>query len=278
VGTSVAFLGSGSNGQNGIYLGSTAGGPVSRLYDTSTLMPFTGGIFGDYLHFNISGTSVAFVGRQPFPITPATITGVYMGTVSGGPVTRVVDTSTTFPNGVSVNNFFFVSTNGSKVAFGAASNSGGYNGIFSASADGSNLTMIADTNTVIPGGVGNFTSFDRPVMNSSVVAFTASGPSGYKGLFSAPVGGGPLTKIVATGDVLDGRVVASSTTPNTPNGVAIGTQGIDGSKFAFTVNFTDGSEAVYTFTPVPEPTGLLPFSVAVPFGAFAARRWLFRGF
>jgi hypothetical protein len=80
---------------------------------------------------------------------------------------------------------------------------------------------------------------------------------------------GIITKIVAPGDVLDGHTVLN---------IITGLQGYNGSVYAFSVSFTDGSQAVYTFTPVPEPTGLLPVSVAAAAGAFATARWLFRGF
>jgi hypothetical protein len=54
--------------------------------------------------------------------------------------------------------------------------------------------------------------------------------------------------------------------------------GLDGSTVAFSLTFTDGTVAVYTYTPVPEPTGLLPVSVAAAAAAYAVGRWLFRGF
>jgi hypothetical protein len=83
------------------------------------------------------------------------------------------------------------------------------------------------------------------------------------------VNGGPITKVIAAGDVIDGRTVGDLSNSRID---------LDGSILAFWAPFTDGSQAIYTFTPVPEPTGLLPFLVAAAAGAFAVGRWLFRGF
>lgn len=277
-GTSVAFLGSatggGGAGENGIYLAPLTGGTIIRVYDTSAPIPNSAGNFTEYQHFHVSGTSVAFIGGLRSGTTVQSL-GVYTGTITGGPLKEVASLSTNFPGAGSMTAFMFVATNGNKVALGANNGNGGTRGIYTASMDGSALTRIADNNTMIPGRTETFQSFDRPAVNDSIVAFSARSASGYNGIFTAPIGGGPLTKIVGTGDVLDGRTVASFVNASSPLGVALGTQGVDGSMFAFSVNFTDGTQAVYTFTPVPEPatTGL---AAAVGVALLALGRWVGR--
>lgn len=51
------------------------------------------------------------------------------------------------------------------------------------------FTKIADTNTSIPGGTGNFTLFGAPSLETGTVTFTDFGPSGQTGFYSSPIGG-----------------------------------------------------------------------------------------
>ncbi len=64
---------------------------------------------------------------------------------------------------------------------------------------------------------------------------------------------GSLTKVIAIGDTFDGKTVDE---------VNIGQFSLDGNNIAVVVSFTNGSDGVYTFTPVPEPTGLLALGAA----------------
>jgi hypothetical protein len=185
----------------------------------------------------------------------------------------MVDTNTPIPNGSG--NFTAVgwqALSGSTMAF-RAGGANGQAGIYARSISGGAIVRIADTNTQVPGGVGNFTTFyDLPLsISGSNVVFSGTFGNNQRGFYAGTIDGGPLQKIVADGDVLDGHVVNSMSPTLTSSG-------LDGSTVAFRLTFTDGTSAVYTYTPVPEPTGLLPFSVAAAAGAFAAGRWLFRGF
>jgi hypothetical protein len=161
-----------------------------------------------------------------------------------------------------------LSFDGSTVTFYTVASSSGLNGLYAVSASTGIVKRIADSNTPYPGGAGTFNSFFRSSVKGATVLFEGNsasfGDPNVFGMFTAPIdGNGPVTKILAPGDTVDGRVVTN---------VGLGKNGNDGSLYAFGVRFTDNTEAIYSFTPVPEPTGPLPFSVAAAAGAFAARR------
>ena len=97
------------------------------------------------------------------------------------------------------------------------------------------FTKIADTNTSIPGGTGNFTLFGAPSLETGTVTFTDFGPSGQTGFYSSPIGG-PL----------------QATSPPTPGG-DMASFGLDaGGQLAI---FTDEKVVANTSTPVPGELG-----------------------
>jgi RNA polymerase sigma factor (sigma-70 family) len=265
--STVAFNGVGDNNQNGIYIGTITGGPLVMIANTFATIPNTNNTFTGFSYLSVTGNTVAFRGQAGNGAgVPG---GVYTSPITGGPLTVMADVQTPVPNGsgATFTGFGFLSSFNSKVSFYALYNGGG--GIYVGSVSGGSLMTIVDSNTPIPGGTGNFTTLAPNSIGETTVAFLGGGSGGQKGIYSAPIGGGPITKIIAIGDTLDGKTVSN---------LDFGKQGNDTSHYAFTAIFTDGSSGIYVFTPVPEPTGLLPVSVAAAAGAFAVGRWLFRGF
>ena len=59
---------------------------------------------------------------------------------------------------------------------------------------------------------------------------------------------GSLTKVTATGDLLDDRLVQAA---------QLGRQGLEGNQILIEVSFTDGTQALYVATPIPEPGSLM---------------------
>ena len=57
-------------------------------------------------------------------------------------------------------------------------------------------TRLADTTTAVPGGIGTFNSFNSYEVFNGVVVFSAAGASDPRGLFSVPVTGGAMTKLI----------------------------------------------------------------------------------
>ena len=58
------------------------------------------------------------------------------------------------------------------------------------------FTRLADTTTAVPGGTSTFDSFNSYQVFNGVVVFSAAGASDPRGLFSVPVTGGVITKLV----------------------------------------------------------------------------------
>lgn len=113
--------------------------------------------------------------------------GFYAGGIAGGgiqPCWVVVDNTMPVPGG-----------QGNYLGFGAASwddgnaafhafGSGGEDGVYVA-ADTIPCWLVADTNSPIPGGQGNYTGFDAVAIEGDMVAFHAFGAGGEDGIYAA---------------------------------------------------------------------------------------------
>jgi hypothetical protein len=114
----------------------------------------------------IDNGSVVFVGFNPGVI------GIYSNI--GGALNRLADTSTPIPGSP---DDFFVTFGPAVISDGTlafkASGSGGQNGIYAGIGGG--LSKLADTSTPIPGGSGDFTIFENPVISTGYVAFRGFG-------------------------------------------------------------------------------------------------------
>ena len=58
------------------------------------------------------------------------------------------------------------------------------------------FTRLADTTTAVPGGTSAFDSFNSYQLYNGVVVFSAAGANDPRGLFSVPVTGGIVTKLI----------------------------------------------------------------------------------
>ena len=105
--------------------------------------------------------------------------------------------------------------------------------------------FVADTNTLIPGGLGTFTGFTGLACGGSYgvsIAFVGTGANGQKGIYAIPVPDAsgaspfPLTKIIDLNDTLDGKTIAD---------LEMGAGAIDGATLAFKAVFTDGTQGLY---------------------------------
>ncbi len=276
VGTTTAFLGTApasdksnyTNGASGVYV--SRGGTLSTVAGIRTPVPGGTGTFAsNYLnpaYFTkpaVSATTVAF-GYNP---QPSADTGIYAST--GGVLSRVAGLTTTAP-GTTATFFSFPTNQGSNVlrtlavagdtvAFLGGTSHG--TGAYAWSAAGG-VRRLADFNTPVPGHAGSYTFIgvqtsdaagDYAVFLNQVSAFDT-------GLYAVPLDGGAVSKLVASGDVINGKTVLS---------VSVGGDGFfDGQQVLFNAYFTDGSTGLY-LVPVPEPATVLAVAAV---GLLAVRR------
>jgi hypothetical protein len=246
-GNNVAFMASGLGGQQGIYVAFPPG-PPSRIADLNTAIP---GGEGNFTSFTpdlthppspcISGSNVVFIGTGS-----SGQQGIYVA-IPPGPPQRIADTSTVVP-GLLQNfaGFSAVAISGNNVAFvggplaqtditviGVAAISPG---VYVTTAPGP-PNKIADLNTAVPGGTGNFLGFGAVAIDAGNVVFEGFGRNSVgafeQGLFTNL--GGTLTKIVATTDIINGQTLAV---------INFRAGGFSGNQVTFEAEFADGSQSI----------------------------------
>lgn len=214
-------------------------GSLQMVVDTNTPQPGTTGSFGFLGAPSLENGDVAFW-SQSFS-QGQWVDGIYAR--MGGTVQVIADHSTAVP-GESGNftTFATPSLDSGDVAFwGVGSVFGG--GVY-ASLNGT-IQVIADQNTPIPSGQGNFTSFSdaRPSLQNGKVAFRAWGfaggtPYGQQGIFIYDAG--TLSKVIARGDTIDGKMADYFETT---------IESLSGDSVVFDVTFVDGSRGIYRADP-----------------------------
>jgi hypothetical protein len=174
----------------------------TKIADTNTPIPGGTGNFGEFVDgFSIgpalSDGKVAFVASTPFVITQI---GVYTANI-GGAVGVVADTNTPIPGGTgNFTGFGFAAIKHGNLAMGT-SGPNGYQAIISDI--GGHLNVVADTNTPIPGGMGNFTNFNQSYsFDGSNSAFRGFGSSGHVGIYNDI--GGHLNVVADTNTPIPG--------------------------------------------------------------------------
>jgi hypothetical protein len=139
----------------------------TKIVDMETPVPGGTGDFDAFSNAALSGQDVAFIGII------GGVGGIYIG--SGGVLSVVVDESTPIPDGSGNFTFFsgpWPSLDGGDVAF-VGQGAGGLEGIYKVV--GGVPSVVADTNTEIPGGSGSFTDLLEPSLDEGAVAFRGLG-------------------------------------------------------------------------------------------------------
>ncbi len=216
-GDTVAFLGNGSSGQQGIYARVGAVAPPFRIADTATAIPAGTGNFSSFGSeagiIIVSGKNAVFAGKG---------TGGQQGIYGARILAPALRAAA--PHGT-----------GEQPAINDAS----------ASIDGAPF-KIADTATAIPGGTGNFTGFGEASVSESEVAFLGMGANGQTGIYE--LSDGQLRKVISVGEAIKGRTIT---------GLDFSRDALseDGA-VAFQATFSDGSQGVYTIDVPPPPAEL----------------------
>ena len=225
----VAFEGAGASGQVGVF--STIGGTLHAVANQATAIPGgTGNFTGFGGSVSLNQTNIAFVGTGT-----AGQSGIY--TDVGGTLHPVADIHTAIPGGTGNFTSFFSSValnNGNVqfVGFGTGSQWGIYNDV------GGTLHLIADKNTPIPNGTGNFTSFNSsytPGLNNGNSIFEGAG-AGQDGSYTDI--GGTLTTVANKSTMIDGKSVFSFSP-------GVGPQGLSNGNIAAYVQFISAAAGVY---------------------------------
>lgn len=256
----VAFRGSDQNLKTGIY--TKTNGTLNVVVNENTPIPGnTSKNFGAFNSPSISGGNVTFEGDVAEAVEPPGVpyeSGIY--TSIGGKLNIVANKNTPIPNSTGTFAAFLGSSlDDGDVAFrgyGAFSQSQGFvkPGIYT-NIDG-NLSLIADTNTLIPGSTGTFGAFlDGPSLDDGIVAFKGASNNSPESIGIYTNLGGSLTEVIAIGDLLESKTI---------DRLDFGQEGLSGNQIAFTATFDDGSQGVYVAT-VPEPSSVLG---TLAFGAF----------
>ncbi len=172
----VAFRGLGSSPEpepgiqfKGIYI--KAGNTLKVVADTNTPIPNSIGNFADFSEPSLDGTNVAFTGID----SSFRRQGIY--TNFRGSLNVVADINTPIPNGIGnftdFNSFRSPVIDKDRIAFEGSGSSG--SGIYIKV--GNTLKVVADTNTPIPGGTGNFSDFGDVSLDDKDIAFESLGSS-----------------------------------------------------------------------------------------------------
>jgi hypothetical protein len=246
-GTSVAFGAAGSGSQAGIYR--WTGGGLNVVADTSTLQPGGGGPFQNLSCASIDGPRVAFFGSRPIP--GGFREGLYLA--EGGLLSVVADTTTAVPGGMGTfAGFGAPSLVGDTVVFVGEDSVSGLLGIYSWRAG--QLSVLYDTTTLVPDGVGTFTMFGFEVsVDGSQVAFFGIDSAGTPGIFANL--GGSLLKVLDSNTRLDGQAIV-------PLSLGLARNQLSGNRVAFYALLEDGTFGVYTATVgVPEPSAFAAFGL-----------------
>lgn len=280
-GNNVAFYG-GSSSEN-IALFTNAGGTLQRVVDSSTPLPEVTSNFD-----SLSNADVVFASSTSLDGTILNWrSGIY--TYSGGVIKKIVDPATIMLGGRTDLNFSARDpiVDNDDIAFSVVSYSNQPSQAIYTIVDGK-VSLVADTNTPVPGGIGNFVTlaglnvggfnFGGLSLDQGSVAFVGGDLVGFTeipgpicpprqscpGPIRVPVFrngiyttlGGSLTRVIAEGEQLDGKVIA-------PYYLGVSRQMLSGNSIAFSVRFTDGSSGIYRADFVPHPPKSLPEPASV---------------
>ena len=160
---------------------------------------------------------------------------------NNGPPIKLADVTTAIPDGTGNFTSFFpqLSTHGGEAAVLAAG-SGGQQGIYRLS-QGPPI-KVADLNTAIPEGTGNFTSFPlaSPAISSGNVAFVGNGSAGQQGVYRGMTG--PPIKLADLNTAIPGG--SGNFTSFLVQGPPIA-PAISGENVAFIAGGSGGQQGVY---------------------------------
>jgi hypothetical protein len=274
-GNYVSFDASGSNGQEGIYVWSQAGG-LQRVTDNN------GTGFSSFYPTTVdSNGTVAFQGDS---------SGIYTGVGGGSTVTTVASTTSTVP-GYPGGTFFFspldsrpASIDNGVVAFEAWGRSGGgvNEGIYTGPSSGGALSLVADRSTALPYGNGTtqMIFFSGPAINNGQVLFSATTGSITQESGVYAVINGSIVRVIDSTETLPGTNVLFSPSEGpgiTPGAIAGGRVAFWATGMGYYGMNTNGTLTPLATTANTPPGSNQPFITTYGLGLNANGSYLFTG-
>lgn len=248
-GENVAFRYTDVGGVHGIFNYNLNSASLDVVADRSTPMPGGAGNFSSFGHRSPSLNS----GNQAFFGSNQYGAGIYLN--SSG-LSVIADTATAIPSGVGSFIGFDVnpSVHDGNVAF-LGKGMSNQEGIYSSQGG---LHKIADTNTAIPGGLGNYSQFTDPTLDNGHVAFSARGAFNQRGVYTNIAG---LNVVADTATPIPGGTTNfasfSDSGPALDNGnvAFVGDATRTGSKRGVYTDIGGLHKIADTGTPIPEGIG-----------------------
>ena len=267
----IAFVGRYDAMRLGVYLDSPSG--LARVADTTTSIP------NETHNFETFGSVVLSDGQLTFTGGTSSKRGIYLYDNASKEFTTLTDTTTPIPG--RVGNFLGFSggpgidLDDGQVAF-LDSTPNYVNGAYIVDSATGVISTVVAPGMAIPDGDGRVFPGDFNAIsidNSRVVvqyagidrlissSHTDEPPFGLAGVYG--MFGGSLEKVLAGGDMLDGRRVAT---------VQIGPESLHGDQIALLVSYVGADAGIYVATLIPEPGTLALIITACGFIALVAYR------
>ncbi len=243
-GQRIVFLARGDADQVGIYRYDA--GVVTALVDGGTAIPGGVGTFTSFGAFSpsLDNGDIAFRGGG------ADQDGIYADI---GGLSMIADLTTTVPPDLVETFASFgdvAAIRGVSVAFRGA-DAADRHGVYLSTAGV--LTVVADSETVLPGGDGveTFVSFEDPCLGEVggglVAAFAATDAAGRGGIYCYSAATGTLMKVVAVDDVI-AIDTGGATVCETVSDVAMGPGAFENNTLVVYAAFADGGLGIYAAT------------------------------
>jgi uncharacterized protein (TIGR03437 family) len=224
-GATAAFNAYGSIPTLGNYSVKVDGTGLSTIADI--LHPFKNAA-GNALYFTtpvIRGNNIVMSGATSLTL-PAAYQGLFLGTREGnGVLTELVNSTQKLPGNTNGGNTRFdipvLAMDGTMIVFRAedASNAAFF-GLYTTDLTSHTITKLVDVNSTLPGlSKLSYLATGGVAVNQAMVLFRAGDTAGASGLFLWS--NGQVTRVIGTGDALDGSVVQSVFDPG-PNALAGG--------------------------------------------------------
>lgn len=253
----VAFNGNNDANLFGVYTANRDGSGITRIADVpNPVKPNSGAPVSIFYNPWIEGNTVLFFGQTAFD--PSTGFNALYSCPATGPTGRLADGSPNYVEVLNSDTPLPGNTNarghtrigpgwaleGSTVAFIADDSNSAYRGIFTAPSAGGTLTRVVAPGVALPGiaELSPVSSYGSFALNQGRVLFRAVGATNGATVYGLYLWqNGTITRLLQTGDILDGRRVNEI--------FDVGTYGLNGDRMVFLISLVGYGGAIYVAQP-----------------------------